>query len=73
MNAITNMGDDGLIPVIDGEIGGEVQPCVDARTLHKWLKNGDMFANWIKSRIKTYGFVENEDYSIVLEISKTIE
>ncbi len=72
MNAITNMGDDGLIPVIDGEIGGEVQPCVDARTLHKWLKNGDMFANWIKSRIKTYGFVENEDYSIVLEISKTI-
>lgn len=52
----------GLIPVMDGVIGGEEQPCVDARTLHKWLKNGDMFANWIKKRIKTYGFVENEDF-----------
>lgn len=53
---------DNLIPVIDGEIGGEVQPCVDARTLHLWLKSGDRFADWIKKRIKTYGFIENEDY-----------
>lgn len=51
-----------LIPVIDGEIGGEVQPCVDARTLHLWLKSGERFADWIKKRIKTYGFIENEDY-----------
>lgn len=63
---------DNLVPVFDAKIGGEVQQCVDARTLHKWLKNGDMFANWIKSRIKTYGFVENIDYSIVFETSKTI-
>lgn len=51
-----------LIPVIDGDIGGEVQPCVDGRTLHKWLKSGERFADWIKKRIKTYGFVENVDY-----------
>lgn len=62
MNAIATMDNDGLIPVIDGEIGGETQPCVDARTLHQWLKSGDRFATWIKKRIKTYGFIENEDF-----------
>lgn len=53
---------ENLIPVVDGVVGGEEQPCVDARTLHGWLKNGDHFADWIKKRIKTYGFIENEDY-----------
>ncbi|WP_180644325.1 antA/AntB antirepressor family protein [Acinetobacter bereziniae] len=62
MNAIATMDNDGLIPVIDGEIGGETQPCVDARTLHQWLKSGERFADWIKKRIKTYGFIENEDF-----------
>lgn len=61
----------GLIPVIDGVIGEDEQPCVDARTLHKWLKNGDRFATWIKSRIKTYGFVENEDFACLSVISET--
>ncbi|WP_445405037.1 antA/AntB antirepressor family protein [Acinetobacter vivianii] len=51
-----------LIPVLDATIAGEIQPCVDARTLHLWLKSGDRFADWIKKRIKTYGFIENEDY-----------
>lgn len=59
-----------LIPVVDGVIGEEEQPCVDARTLHQWLKNGDRFATWIKKRIKTYGFIENEDYSMVSVISE---
>lgn len=54
-----------LIPVIDGEIGGEVQPCVDARTLHLWLKSGERFADWIKKRIQTYGFIENEDFALI--------
>lgn len=60
MNAIIQADD--LIPVVDGEIGGELQPCVDARTLHAWLKSGERFADWIKKRIKTYGFIENEDF-----------
>lgn len=55
--------EDELIPVFDGEIGGELQPCVDGRTLHRWLKNGDRFADWIKKRIKTYGFIENVDFA----------
>lgn len=62
---------ESLIPVVDGIVGGEEQPCVDARTLHKWLKNGDRFATWIKSRIKTYGFVENEDFACLSVISET--
>lgn len=62
---------ESLIPVVDGVVGGEEQPCVDARTLHKWLKNGDRFATWIKSRIKTYGFIENEDFACLSVISET--
>lgn len=60
-----------LIPVIDGEIGGETQPCVNARTLHQWLKCGERFATWIKSRIKTYGFIENEDFACLSVITET--
>ena len=60
-----------LIPVIDEFIGEEEQPCVDARTLHIWLKNGDRFSTWIKSRIKTYGFIENEDFVCLSVISET--
>lgn len=65
---------DNLIPVIEGEIGGEIQPCVDARELHKWLKCGERFSAWIKHRIKTYKFIENEDFtliSVISEIKKT--
>lgn len=63
MNMLINQ--ESLIPVIDMSIGGEIQPCVDARTLHKWLKSGERFADWIKKRIKTYGFIENEDYALI--------
>jgi len=61
---------DNLVPVFEAEIDGIVQPVVNARELHKWLKNRDLFANWIKARIKKYEFVENEDFSLVLENTK---
>lgn len=70
MNAIAQT--ESLVPVIEHEIDGELQPCVDARTLHGWLKNGDRFATWIKKRLNTYGFVENQDYVIVSEVTETI-
>lgn len=35
---------------------------IDARTLHKELKVGKFFPNWIKDRISKYEFIENEDY-----------
>lgn len=37
---------------------------VNARELHRKLKTGRDFSNWIKGRIKEYRFVENEDYFI---------
>lgn len=70
MNAIAQT--ESLVPVIEHEIDGELQPCVDARTLHGWLKNRDRFATWIKKRLNTYGFVENQDYVIVSEVTETI-
>lgn len=39
---------------------------IDARTLHKELKVGKVFANWIKDRIHKYEFVENEDFKLDL-------
>jgi len=35
---------------------------IDARSLHKWLMTRDRFADWIKHRIETYGFLEDVDY-----------
>lgn len=35
---------------------------VNARELHGFLESKQEFANWIKNRIKQYGFVENQDF-----------
>jgi phage anti-repressor protein len=43
---------------------------VSARELHGYLENKDMFATWIKDRIRQYGFIENQDYVTYLESSK---
>lgn len=48
-----------LIP-IDESNGKRV---VNARDLHRFLGSKQEFANWIKSRIEKYGFIENQDYS----------
>lgn len=37
---------------------------VDARELHQFLESRQDFSTWIKSRIKKYDFIENEDYSL---------
>ncbi|MBU6166393.1 MAG: antA/AntB antirepressor family protein [Alphaproteobacteria bacterium] len=34
----------------------------DARQLHAWLGNKDMFANWWRDRIKQYGFEKGVDF-----------
>lgn len=36
---------------------------VNARDLHVFLGSKQQFADWIKSRIKQYGFVENQDFT----------
>lgn len=37
---------------------------VSARELHGFLESKQEFANWIKNRIKQYGFVENQDFEV---------
>ena len=37
--------------------------CVSARELHEGLEIKSRFNDWITSRIKKYGFIENEDYT----------
>ena len=59
-----------LIALNQSSINGEVQQTVNARELHAFLGNGDMFANWIKNRVEKYGFVENQDYVSFLVATK---
>jgi phage anti-repressor protein len=40
--------------------------CVNARDLHAALGIGRDFSNWIKDRIKKYGFEEGKGYSPIL-------
>lgn len=56
---------DNLVPVFEAEIDGILQPVVNARELHAFLKVGRDFTNWIKGRIQEYRFVKNVDYIIV--------
>ena len=54
-----------LMPVI--EHGHEL--LIDARLLHQKLQSKQQFIDWIKNRIKEYGFVENLDFFINLRKS----
>ena len=53
------------IPVTMSKIGGKETQSVSGRMLHTFLVVGRDFTNWIKGRIKQYGFVEGVDYMIV--------
>lgn len=43
---------------------------VNARELHEFLGSKQRFTDWIKNRIKQYGFVENEDFVLLHKIMK---
>lgn len=58
-----------IIPVISGIIGKLETSIVSARALHKALGVGRDFTNWIKGRIKRYGFIEGVDYVVVENLS----
>jgi len=38
---------------------------ISARELHKYLANKRKFTEWIKQRIKKFGFIENQDYALL--------
>lgn len=63
MNMMTTT--ENLVPVIEHEIDGELQPCVDARTLHSWLGSKQDFSTWIKRRISQCQFKENFDFIVL--------
>jgi phage anti-repressor protein len=46
-----------------GKSGRTGNPVVNARDLHEFLEAKQDFSNWLKGRIKKYGFVENIDYA----------
>ncbi|EAG4664069.1 phage antirepressor Ant [Listeria monocytogenes] len=56
-----------MLPVLENEKG---EKFVDARTLHEKLMTTTKFADWIKRRIRQYGFVENEDFFSFLKNEK---
>lgn len=37
---------------------------VSGRYLHSFLQSKQEFSNWIKNRIKQYGFIENQDFEV---------
>jgi phage anti-repressor protein len=51
-----------LISVFAGEIQGQSVQFVDARELHQFLESKQDFSDWIKNRIKNFGFIEGQDY-----------
>ena len=50
------------IPIVPGSLAGQTVQLVDARLLHAFLGVGKDFTNWIKLRIRQYGFEQNRDY-----------
>ncbi|MEB2462835.1 phage antirepressor KilAC domain-containing protein [Listeria monocytogenes] len=56
-----------MLPVLENEQG---EKFVNARMLHEKLMTTTKFADWIKRRIRQYGFVENEDFFSLLKNEK---
>ncbi len=56
--------DKQLVPVMEGKIAGVSMLVVDARELHSVLEVGKDFTDWIKNRIKAYGFEEGKDFEL---------
>jgi anti-repressor protein len=42
---------------------------VNARELHEFLESRQDFSHWINGRIEQYGFIENQDFTIILSKS----
>jgi phage anti-repressor protein/phage antirepressor YoqD-like protein len=51
-----------MFNIIISNLRQEQVNTVDARELHTFLESKQQFADWIKSRIEQYGFIENQDF-----------
>lgn len=50
------------IAITPHQLGGERVNAVNARELHRWLGVEVRFNDWIRRRVKEYGFEESTDY-----------
>ena len=55
------------------KFNNEERQAVNARDLHKFLENKQVFPTWIKTRIQKYGFIENEDFILEKGFSQNYE
>lgn len=53
---------DQLIPVSQSAVGSETIQTVNARDLYAFLGVKDDFSTWIKGRVESFDFVENQDF-----------
>ena len=51
-----------LIRIVNTKISDAEIKTVNARELHVFLDSGQEFANWIKSRIADFGFIDGQDF-----------
>jgi phage anti-repressor protein len=65
MTTKTNGNLTALLPVEKSFYQGVTTYHVNARALHGFLENKTRFNDWFKRLVDEYGFVENEDYSLV--------
>ena len=61
MTDVTPIGFPAISKVL---IGDYVVETVDARAVHRALKVGRDFPNWIRDRVEGYNFLENQDFRI---------
>lgn len=59
-----------LLPVQHHTENGQTVHFIDARQLHEFLESKQQFADWIRNRIKKYGFVEGSDYFLLHKVMK---
>lgn len=55
-----------LITIETKNINDSLIQTVNARDLHEFLESKQKFADWIKDRIQQYGFIESQDFIVIL-------
>ena len=70
-NLPQNANNGNFITVFHGDIDQTTEMLCNARDLHQFLNVGRDFSNWIKNRIKQYGFVKGQDFVLVRQNGRT--
>lgn len=61
-----------LIVIGVQQVGDGIIKTVNARNLHAFLEVGKDFSNWIKDRVRKYGFLENQDFVVFANSGENI-